>query len=54
MIAISFHRFEDFAKPLVVGDVITNDVGRSHALKLVRAGARSKKKKKPTRLSKSN
>ncbi len=53
MIAIGFHRFEDFAKPFVIGDVITNDVGRSHSLKLVRAEARSKKKKKPTRLSKS-
>ena len=44
MIAIGFHRFEDFAKPFAVGDVITNDVGRSHTLKLVRAGTRSKKK----------
>jgi len=69
MVAVGLHSFEDFSEAFVIGDVIANDVGRTHTkdpvgvkeiasrtLTLVRRPSSFKlesKKKKPTRLSKS-
>ena len=32
MVAVPAHRLEDFAQPLVVGDVVTNQIGLPHLL----------------------